>query len=106
MQNFMLNLLKKKNYLKTIIIPEACWTLKIDGAFWSNLKYLNNTIGFAFHLSNFNSYIPLLSVMTTLHYHKLYQISSLEANLSLEDMKQLCVDRSHIHTGRPPKPQN
>ena len=36
--------------------------------------------------------------MTTLHYHRLYQISSLEANLSLEDMKQLCVDRSHIHT--------
>ena len=28
--------------------------------------------------------------MTTLHYHRLYQISSLEANLSLEDMKQLC----------------
>ena len=35
------------------------------------------------------SYIPLLSVMT-LHYHRLYQISSLEANLSLQDMKQLC----------------
>ena len=46
-----------------------------------------------------------MSVMTTLHYHRLYQISSLEANLSLEDMKQLC-DRSHIHTGRPPNPQN
>ena len=59
-------------------------------------------------LGNFNSYIPLLSVMTTLHYHRLYQISSLEANLSLEDMKQLCVDRSHIHTRypRPPDPQN
>ena len=42
--------------------------------------------------------------MTTLHYHRLYQISSLEANLSLEE--QLCVDRSHIHTGRPPNPQN
>ena len=41
--------------------------------------------------------------MTTLHYHRL----SLEANLSLEDMKQLSVDRSHIHTGSytpyPPK---
>ena len=57
-------------------------------------------------LGNFSSYIPLLSVMTTLHYHRLYQISCLEANLSLEDMKQLCVDRSHIHTGRPPNPQN
>ena len=57
-------------------------------------------------LGNFNSYIPLLSVMTTLHYHRLYQISSLEANLSLEYMKQLCVGRSHIHTGRPPNPQN
>ena len=37
------------------------------------------------------SYISLFSVMTTLHYHRLYQISSsLEANSSLEDMKQLC----------------
>ena len=35
------------------------------------------------------SYIPLLSVMT-LHYHGECQISSLEANLSLEDLKQLC----------------
>ena len=35
------------------------------------------------------SYIPLLSVMT-LHYHRLYQISSLEANLCLEDLKKLC----------------
>ena len=32
------------------------------------------------------SYIPLLPVMSTLHYHILYQISSLEANLSLEDI--------------------
>ena len=37
--------------------------------------------------------------MSTLHYHRLYQISSLEANLSLEDMKKL-LDRSrHLHTG-------
>ena len=57
-------------------------------------------------LGNFNSYIPLLSVMTTLHYHRLYQISSLEANLRLEYMRQLSIDRSHIHTGRPPNPQN
>ena len=35
------------------------------------------------------SYIPLLSVMT-LHYHRLYQISGLSANLSLEDLKELC----------------
>ena len=35
------------------------------------------------------SHIPLLSVMT-LYCHRLYQISSLEANLSLEDLKQLC----------------
>ena len=42
--------------------------------------------------------------MTTLNYHRLYQISSLEANLSLEDMNQLCVDRrSHLlHQGRTP----
>ena len=40
MQKFMLNLLKK-NYLKTIIIPEACWTRKLDGVFCPNLKYLN-----------------------------------------------------------------
>ena len=35
------------------------------------------------------SYIPLLSEMT-LHYHGVYQISSLEANLSLEVLKQSC----------------
>ena len=40
------------------------------------------------------SYIhPLLSVMT-LHYHRLYEVSSLEANLSLEDLKQLCRQKS------------
>ena len=43
--------------------------------------------------------------MTTLHHHRLYQISSLEANLSLEDMKQLCVDRSHLHIGNIPTPK-
>ena len=51
------------------------------------------------------SFVLLLSVMTTLHYHRLYQISSLEANLSLEDMKQLCVERSHRYTHYP-RPQN
>ena len=35
------------------------------------------------------SYILLLSVMK-LNYLRLYQISSLEANLSLEDLQQLC----------------
>ena len=43
------------------------------------------------------SYIPLLSVMSTLHYHRLYQISTLEVNLSLEDMKQL-LDREATFT--------
>ena len=38
--------------------------------------------------------------MTTLHYHRLYQISSLEANLSLEDMKQLYVKIQKPHTHR------
>ena len=42
--------------------------------------------------------------MSTLHYHRLYQISSLEANLSLEDMKQL-LDRSHLYTGNIPTPK-
>ena len=41
-------------------------------------------------------YIPLLPVMTP-HYHRLYQISSLAANLSLEVLKQLCIDRGHLH---------
>ena len=31
----------------------------------------------------------IYSVMT-LHYHRVYKISSLEANLSLEDLKQFC----------------
>ena len=52
------------------------------------------------------SYIPLLSVMT-LHYHRLYQVSSTEANLSLEDMKQLSyVDRNHLHRYTYPKTNN
>ena len=51
------------------------------------------------------SYILLLSVMSTLHYHRLYQISILEANLSLEDMKQL-LDTSYLHTtGNIPTPK-
>ena len=41
LQTFMLNLLSKKKYLKTIIIPEVCKTQEIDGVFWSNLKYFN-----------------------------------------------------------------
>ena len=41
--------------------------------------------------------------MSTLHCHRLYQISKLEANLSLEEMKQL-LDRSHRHTGNIPTP--
>ena len=36
--------------------------------------------------------------MSTLHDHRIYQISSLEASLSLKVMKQL-LDRSHLHTG-------
>ena len=35
------------------------------------------------------SYVPLLPVMTP-HYRRLYKVSSLEANLSLKDLKQLC----------------
>ena len=31
----------------------------------------------------------------TLHHHRLYQIASLEANLSLEDMKQLGRKKPH-----------
>ena len=30
----------------------------------------------------------------TLHYHRLYKISSLEANLSLQDMKQLSQQKT------------
>ena len=43
-------------------------------------------------------YIPLQSVKTLL-YHKLHQISSLEANLSLEDMKEPCqqIPTSQVH---------
>ena len=48
-------------------------------------------------LGNLNSYIPLLSVMTTLHYHRLYQISCLKANLSLEDITALCRQKPHSH---------
>ena len=68
---------------------------------WGKMAHLPQpTTGTSFLLEI--SYISLFSVMATLHYHRLYQISSsLEANSSLEDMKQLCkcVDRSHLHTG-------
>ena len=40
----------------------------------------------------------------TLPYHRLYQISSLEARLSLEEMKQLC--RSHPYRYTYPKTNN
>ena len=44
------------------------------------------------------------NLISTIKYYN--QISSLEANLSLEDMKKLCIDGGHIHTGIPPTPQN
>ena len=37
----------------------------------------------------------MLNLLSTLHYHKRYHISSLTANLSLEDMKQI-LDRSYL----------
>ena len=48
--------------------------------------------------------IPLLSVMT-LHYNRLYQISSLEANFSSKDMKQLCrqTEATFLHRYTYPK---
>ena len=46
------------------------------------------------------SYIPLLSVMA-LHYHRLYQISSLEANLSLQDPKQFCRQKPPLQVYLP-----
>ena len=52
---------------------------------WSKMAYLPQPtyrdLFWKFHI-----YHALLSVMT-LHYHRLYQISSLEANFSSEDMK-------------------
>ena len=46
------------------------------------------------------SFGNLLSVIT-LHYHRLYSISSLEVNLSSEDLKQLCRQKpsSQVHVG-------
>ena len=87
-----------QNFKKYACLRSCCWC-KI-GAKWPIC--LNQQQGALLE----TSYIPLLSVTTTLHYRRLYQILSLEANLSLEDMKQLCVDSCHIHTGIPPTPQN
>ena len=71
---------------------------------WGKMAHLPQpTTGTSFLLEI--SYISLFSVMTALHYHRLYQISSsFEANSGLEDMKQLCecVDRSHLRTGNTP----
>ena len=67
---------------------------------WGRMAHLPQpTTGTSFLLEIYFMYL------TTLHYHRLYQISSsLEANSSLEDMKQLCecVDGSHLHTGNIP----
>ena len=52
------------------------------GGAGQNAHLLQLTTGTSFEIS----YIPILSVMTP-HYHRLYQISSLEANLSSEDRK-------------------
>ena len=49
------------------------------------------------------SYIPLLSVIT-LDYNRVYKISSLEANLSSEDLKQL-YRQTHPKTNRVIKPE-
>ena len=62
----------------------------------------NNSDLFSF--GNF-IYVTIFCNDYALHDHRLYQISSsLEANSSLEDVKQLCecVDRSHLHTGNIP----
>ena len=71
---------------------------------WGKMTHLPQpTTGISFLLEI--SYIPLFSVMTTLHEHRLHQYSgSLEANSSSEDMKQLCecVNRSHFNTGNIP----
>ena len=51
------------------------------------------------------SYIPLLSVMTLSYLHyRVYKISSLEANLSSEDLKQLCR-QTRSKTNRVIKPE-
>ena len=58
------------------------------------------------------SYIPLLSVMTTLQYHRISSLSSISSlevnNLSLEDMKQLCRQKppSHRYKYTYPKTNN
>ena len=40
---FYVESFEQENYLKTIIIQEACRTLKIDSVFWSSFKYLNKS---------------------------------------------------------------
>ena len=75
-----------QNFKKKYVCLRSCWWCKI-GVKWPICP--NQRQGPLLEIS----FIPLLSVMTTFHYH------------SLEDMKQLCVDRSHLHTGNIPTPK-
>ena len=90
MQNF------KKKYA---CLRRCCWCT--TGVKWPLIPTNNRDL---FSFGNF-IYVTIFCNDYTLHYHRLYQISSsLEANSSLEDVKQLCecVDRSHLHTGNIP----
>ena len=77
---------KKKKCMHACMHARSCWWCKI-GVKWPICPNQQQQG----HLLEI-SYIPLLFIMTP-HYHRLYQISCLAANLSLEDMKQLCTQK-------------
>ena len=79
-----------QNFKKNACL-RSCWWCKI-GVKWSICP--NQQQGPLLEIS----YIPLLSVMT-LHYHRLYQTSSLEDNFSSKDTKQLCRYTEATFTG-------
>ena len=73
-------------YITFVYLPAVIIICTLHPKFQKKKKKMHARKAAAGELLLEISYIPLLSVMA-LYYHRLYQISSLAANLSLEDLK-------------------
>ena len=92
---------KEDSQFKKRFEDSICFTFHLPTYYYMYLTCKNSTITTTkkknaclqscccWTLFEISSYVPLLSKMT-LHYHGVYQISSAEDNLSLEDLKHLC----------------
>ena len=73
-------------YITFVYLPAVIIICTLHAKFQQKKKKMHARKAAAGELLLEISYIPLLSKMA-LYYHRLYQISSLAANLSLEDLK-------------------